>query len=331
MTIVSPSLGYPGAIAPGTAWANMQKGLGALYWCEDFGAARVTPLSGGTRQVQVGAGWFGGQGIVDYNDAPVTVTLPSVSGNRWFLIVARRTWQTTNATSFTYIDCGTSPVYPPELNKDPGVIDDQPLAFVPLSAGSTVPGTPRDVRVMGSSPASMIIVDELALGYNANLGTRLRLGNREYVRGLTASGTPTWLVDNGPFGRNPITVYPSGWGSSRSGWTTSQLVSRAIRDGNTVQIDLRIRRVGSNIPVGSAGGVTDVPMFDVVSELRPSNTLYTACSYINQDNSNSDGLVSLDTSGTIWFSAGTPNRNLRQMPAGSWSLSATFVYIQTGV
>src|SRR5690606_7666788 len=239
--------------APGTAWANMQKGLGALYWCEDFGAARVTPLSGGTRQVQVGAGWFGGQGIVDYNDAPVTVTLPSVSGNRWFLIVARRTWQTTNATTFTYIDCGTSPVYPPELNKNPGVNADQPLAPVPLSAGWTAPGTPRDVRVIGSSPASMSIVAYWACGYKA------------------APATPTWLVDNGPFGRNPITVYPSGWGSSRSGWTTAQLVSRAIRDGNTVQIDLRIRRVGSSIPVGSAGGVTDVALFDVVSELRPSN------------------------------------------------------------
>ena len=326
------SYGYPGTIEPGAVWAQMQWGLGNRYWVYSQAHLRVTPVSNGTRQVSVASGFFGGWGILDHNDASVTVSLPTVSsGTKWFLIVARRTWQTTNATSFTYIDCGTSPTYPAERNQEPGVIDDQPLAFVPLTAGSTVPGTPRDVRVIGTSPDNQIIMDELALGYMTFTGVRLRLGTTDYVRGLNASGSPVWQIDRGPFGRNPITVYPSGWGSSRSGWTTAQLVSRAIRDGNTVQIDLRIRRVGSNIPVGSGGGVTDVPLFDVVSELRPSNTVYTACTYINQDSSNSDGLVSLDTSGTVWFTAGTPNRNLRQMPVGSWSLSATFVYIQTGV
>jgi len=331
MAIVTPSIGYPGTIAPGTTWANMQWGLGTRYFVYHQDNVRVTPVAGGTRQVSISAGYFGGWGILDQNDAPVTVSLPTVaSGTKWFLIVARRTWQTTNATTFTYIDCGTSPVYPGTRNTSPGVIDDQPLAFVPLAAGSTVPGTPRDVRVMGTSPENQIINDDLALGYMAYLGVRLRLGTTQYVRGLNAAGNPVWQIENGAYGRDAITEATSSWGSSMAGWTTAGVVSRAIRYGNVVELNLRSRKMSGDLVVGSAGGVVDTPIFTVSDAWKPSNTVQASCSYINPGLGNSQGLVSLDSDGVIKFTAGTPGQNVKAMPSGSWSIQTNFTFIQTG-
>src|SRR5690242_2620347 len=181
------SIGYAGTIGPNDVWAQLQAILGARYTVSGPGDARVTSVSTGTREVTVAAGSIGGQGILDQITSDVTVQLPTVaSGTEWFLIVARRTWGLTQATSLTWIDAGSSATIPAR-NTTPGTIDDQPLALVPLTAGSTAPGTPIDLRVIGASKTGPAIAfSTLALSYYDDPGAQVRIGTDVWTRVVLA-------------------------------------------------------------------------------------------------------------------------------------------------
>lgn len=330
------SWGYFNDVTPGDQWSLTAAYATARFWVYNQDAVRVTPLIGGTREVQISTGEFGCYGIYNENTTVATVQLPAPvsEGTQWYLISATHTWaDALSATTFEALHCGSVAQIPAGRVVNPGTKVTQPLAYVPITFGESDPGTPIDLRAMGIGREDVLINSEFALPYLAYAGMRCRLGKIEYSRTLNSSGTThEWFINRGSFGRNPITD-TSSWGSSYSGWTTVGVTTRAVRDGNSVELDFRIRRTGANINVASDGGVVDANaiMFNANSEWRPTRPAYAIASYISPGGGNYMGLASIDTNGDISFTAGTPGVVLSQRPAGSWSLSCTFNFIQTGV
>lgn len=181
------SWGYEGSIMPNVDWALMQYALGHQYFVLDDASVKVTPAGDGTREVDISPGFFGGQGILDQNDASVRLQLPTVaSGTNYFMIVARRTWGATQATTFDFIDAGTGATLPVR-NVSPGTLDDQPLALVPVVAGNTVPGNPIDLRAIGHSKGGPYFANSnLVLAYLDRVGTVVQIGNETWTRGLAS-------------------------------------------------------------------------------------------------------------------------------------------------
>lgn len=226
MTLATPSPGYPGTIQAAT-WAQMQRGLGARYWVDDQAALKVTPKSDGTREVNIAGGYAGGYGIMDHNNGVATLQLPTVpSGTKWFLVCLRRTWGSTNASSFVAIDAGTSDTALPTRNTNPGTIDDQPLALVSLASGAAVPGTVHDLRLIGTAKDDYLANHDLVRQYADWLGIRLRVGQTDWQRILNVSGTPTWL-QVGAAAAAPTWQSPglaSGWANYGAGHQTARYI-----------------------------------------------------------------------------------------------------------
>lgn len=302
------SRGYIDQIMPGADWARAQWGLGSRYWVRSVDDVKVTPLPSGNREVTISAGYFGGWGVTDYNPEPATVQLPTVvSGTQWFLIVARRTWGAsagTSATTFAYVTVGSTPSVPLDTprNVNFGVLDDQPLALVPVTAnpgGATV-GNPRDLRAIGIGKEDFLIFDDLAMVYLAAPGVRCRLGAAVWLYGMNPVGTAhTWLLENDPTVKRSL---PSAVSSDvisttvngvPTGWTAAApLVTEAIRDGNQVDLNFEFRRIGPAI-VGSSqyGDVTDQPVAVFAAPYRPSRHIFYSGQYRGRVNSVGGGVA----------------------------------------
>lgn len=311
------SVGYAGAIAPNVDWAHLQYVLGQEYFVSSEAAVRVTPVSTGTREVDIASGYFGGQGVLDFNSAAFRLQLPTVaSGTTYFMIVARRTWGVTQATSFVAINAGTGAVLPAR-NTDPGNIDDQPIALVPLTAGQTVPGTPIDLRAIGHSkggPYSAFSI--LTLSYLTRVGTVVRVGNDTWTRIVNSSYVATWEKDPGVFGRIALpNASSSGVIVTATGWTAgSPMVNVGVSDGNAVHVDLQVRRTGAAIGTNSSGNITDNVIATLASPYRPKRRLvvpvmlaYSATSTDRTNFASGMGLSVLEPGGTWILVAGMPN------------------------
>ena len=176
------SIGYPGTVAPGEDWADLQRTLGKHLAVDDPHAFRVMASPTGTRQVKVtGPGRAMGEGILDHLDATVEMpSLPSVpSGHKYFLIVLNRHWDD-DAGGFRselgYVE-GTAARTLPAYTKIPGVLSQQPLALVRITAGNTVPTEIVDLRVVSTDGAGgNTVFDDLALanGLGGNTGSIVR-------------------------------------------------------------------------------------------------------------------------------------------------------------
>lgn len=198
-----PSYGYDGPITA-DVWALMQQGVGTDYAAATVTACRVTATTSGA---QVGAGAIAGWGVLDVLPAPVGVALAAPgSGTSWWMIVARRTWGSTKATTFVAIPAGTGarPTVLPARNTTPGTADDQPLALVGWTAGQSQPGTVVDLRVCGPA-GQQLAFDQQALQYLERPGRLVRIGTTNWVCGMNLSGTLEWVSGsdaNGTSGSN---------------------------------------------------------------------------------------------------------------------------------
>jgi hypothetical protein len=196
MTITS--LGYSGTIAPNVGWANMQQVLGSRYMVASHTDCVVSPLVGGTRQIQVSTGYMGGWGILDQITATETLTLATVaSGIHYWLICAHRNW-TTPVTTITAIDAGTAlPATMPTRSTSPGTTDDQPLALVSIAAGATNPVVIYDLRAIGgpnfyNMSASLQNLPNW-LSYMAIEGSTVYTGNKRWYRSVNQfTGNAFW-------------------------------------------------------------------------------------------------------------------------------------------
>jgi hypothetical protein len=185
MTIVQ-SIGYEGTVD----YADV------VQWLPYIGAGRYGVVDNGWRPsagaeprgVRIAAGWGWGHGVIDYNDAFVTLNLPSVaSGQQWFMVVARRDW-TAKTTTFEVLS-GSSAKTLPARENFPANLDDQPIALCRVVAGSSVIAEIIDLRVWRGSYARSTLVRE----YYNEVGARLRIGNGVHERVLGDGTSPQWI------------------------------------------------------------------------------------------------------------------------------------------
>lgn len=213
-----PSYGYDGPITA-DVWAIMQQGLGTDYACASLAAGKVTATNTG---IQVAAGVIAGWGVLDVITAPVGVSLTAPgSGQSWWMIVARRTWGSTKATTFVAIPAGTvRPSVLPTRNTNPGTVDDQPLALVGWAAGSAQPTGLIDLRVCGMA-GQQVAFDAQTRQYLDRPGRQIRIGSTDFVCGVNATtGALEWTASDS-----------SGSGTSGSGANGSW---RKLPDGTLI-------------------------------------------------------------------------------------------------
>lgn len=259
------SWGYPSTISPGPVWANLQLGLGRRYMVAAQTDLAVTAVAGGTRQISISGGYASGWGVLDFFDAPYVLALPVVtSGTKWFMVVLRRTHGTTNATTVVAIDAGTSGALLPTRNTNRGVLDDQPIAMVPLTAGDTVPGTPIDLRVMGADTGEIAAKSDLVLQYMQGIGVRIRINGILWTRVANPSGGSgqVWLKEAPPSLANGSSVFVP-----QAGW--NNVFSEAVLDRYQVQIDLDVRRYSARIWSDADGTLPEVWFGNVPDPYRP--------------------------------------------------------------
>lgn len=229
------SSGYPDLIPPGATFALMQMVLGRQYMAATASGCSVSKVAGGTRQSRISAGYLGGKGILDYSDAPETVTHDAVpSGIRYDAIVLRR-WVDNTAvdpdvpfrSEFKVVK-GTAARAIPLLTQNPGTLDDQAIALVGHRAGETESFEIVDLRCIAEEPGVYTIYDDLALqlikrpgiqAYNANTNVTYRCvflknGSLDWQRVSTKPGALIGVYE-GEF--YPLSA-PAGGGSGYRVW-----------------------------------------------------------------------------------------------------------------
>lgn len=329
------SHGYFNEVIPGNIAARVFTfATNHRFWCYNQDAVRVTPVIGGTREIQISVGEFGSFGIYNSNNSVVTLQLdaPVSAGDQWWFVSATHTWDDGDSeTTFELLHCGSVAQQPAGYTVDPGNTITMPLAYVPITFGDSDPGTPIDLRAMGTATGDVLVNSEQAISYLGYAGMSVWLGKTHYNRVLNSAGTNhSWSIDPGPWGKASGLVTSTAFAGGVGGWAFTGLGSVIRRDGNTVSGVLRLRRSsGGDIIVGPTGGVGDTLMCNISDAWRPSEPQSgLACTYIDQGGGNQQGSVTIDHLGDVKFTAGMPNRNLHVMPAGSWSISIPFTFIQ---
>lgn len=180
-------LGSSGAPSIDTVkWASLQHAFGQEYFVSTSTAGKVTVVSGTT--VRVAAGVIGGRGVVDTFTGTRDLTLPTpgTDGTIHYLVAARRTWQTTQATTIEYVTGTSARAIPAGRNVNPGVLDDHPLGLVAVTkAGATVMAVVvDDLRAVGYGSGSYEATSDLVLSYMNKPGYRIRIGTTEWLRGM---------------------------------------------------------------------------------------------------------------------------------------------------
>lgn len=360
MTAGITSWGYPGVFAPGEVWAELQYAVGNRYYVEAPSAAICTPLQAGTRQVQISAGRLGGWGVADKIVDPQVVQLPAVTTvgqTRWFLIVARRTWGSTNETAIVALDPGwtTPPTTLPAVgtadttwNRKPGTRDDQPLWIVPLSQGQTVPGAPIDVRLIGNG-SDFLAQNDMVRQYADWAGIQIRIGTMTWRRLLNTSGTGlVWDADPGPFGfvsgltkYSGLTMFTDlqpGWSFTQSDRATP-LENFAWKYGNFVGISIAYRRTGTKVLPSSQGDFNDSQTSPgrLIEALRPLTARYMHALYRGRDDTATDSLAVIGGGGyisrtgaiSLYAGRGAPfgvNQNTGDLP--SITMTDTYLFAE---
>lgn len=185
-----------------THWAQIQEELGEAYGVSGAADWKVTTVSGVDRTVRVAAGSGFGRGVYDVvaGDTAPTVQLDVVSsGSRFDLVVARRTWGVTPATTFTKVPGTGSQSIPSGRLTGPGIVDDQPLALVQVTAGSSNAVVVKDLRTWASK---VITAADLMALVDAKYGDEAVVGDTRYRYVLDASGSLRWTPVPAPLGQS---------------------------------------------------------------------------------------------------------------------------------
>lgn len=252
MTIVSR--GYEGSIVANGPWAEMNQVYGHEYVASHYDAGRVSIVTSGTRTVRVNVGpvvkglrtGIGGHGVFDAitvaEDITITDALPATGQVKWYLVAARRTWQTAQSTSVVVVT-GTAAEALPTRMTTPGTIDDQPLALVQITGGQTVPTAIRDLRPVSRNGAYVVdpAARDLVMAYFNQVGYRLIAGTDEYTRVVSPDGTASWSPRESLAN---VTAFGDGWEATPGAANTP----RVRRVGNQVFLygSVRRKRAGSD-------------------------------------------------------------------------------------
>lgn len=164
------SYGYPGAITPGSVWADVQQVLGRRLITPGVDDWEPSINGSAARTVSLAPGRLGGYGVLDVSTALENVPLPEVgSGAQYFLVGANRVWGATNATAPGYV-AGTPDRRIPNFPDEPGVQAFHPVALARVTAGSPTITDLVDLRAIAAEPGVYNIFDDLALELIAQPG-----------------------------------------------------------------------------------------------------------------------------------------------------------------
>lgn len=337
MTAGITSYGYTDQSIPADKWAVWQKVAGARYMVASPDDCVVSPVLGGTRQVQVDIGYLGGQGILDQITSPQVVTLNApASGTEFSLVSLTRNWQTVNASSVTVKNLGASYTAPfTRTNTVPGTIDDQPLGVFSLAAGSTDPVLFKDLRAMGGpnfySMQAGLVPDDFA--WLEQAGLTVHTGRVTWRRLLDPdSGNLIWDRDPTIWEGTGFLTESGLSATEQDDWvfSDSSLSSHAIRTSTghvTLAIELRRRLVALGSTNNPTGHIDDERMVRIaVAELRPSFIQNCSVYYISSSNASFHGGGYIDTNGFVWITDLAPNTIMPTTNAGGWSLRVTASY-----
>lgn len=286
------SVGYDGAVNE-SQWSDMIKKIGSSeYGVVGINDWKVTsvPAADRTIAISIGKGW--GHGVFDENTATVQIQLDTLgSGTRWDLIAMRRDWTGVGGVSTFVKVNGTSDKWiPTGRTKGPGVIDDQPIALVQITAGQSQPTAIVDLRVW-SGNGGMITNNELALAYMDSLGSQLfiNVNGKTYNRIIGADGNPLWTA-SAPDGYIPT------WGT---GPTLAGGVPAGLGPGGGGNF---LIQAGSTVQYFDGGG------YARINFPRPfPNGLLTVMGF-NGDDWSTGGSMEFASAGINWGAVGLGTR-----------------------
>lgn len=253
MAIVS--VGYDGTVDE-TQWANLVGKAGSSEYGVDLaGDFQVTPVAGVERTIRISPGKAWGHGVLDVMDVEQTIQVPAaLSGVRYDMIVLRRDWQPPGGSTTLAVIEGTSTWQnlPPRNAGTLGILDDQPIAMIAVTQGSTSIGSVADLRVWARNGGATA-KDTRALQYLAALGSTVEINDT------------VWIFKNGPTGpewRDSAKLGDTGWVdlTMRNGWKAWNGVAQVRRIGS------RIKFRGGAVNEGASG---DSVAFIVPAGFRP--------------------------------------------------------------
>lgn len=283
------SVGYDGAVTE-SQWSEMIKKIGSSeYGVVGLNDWKVTNFPSADRTVSIAAGNGWGHGVYDQNTAAVQIQLDTVgSGSRWDLIVMKRDWTGVGgASTFAKVNGTSAREIPSGRTKGPGVIDEQPIALVQITAGSTSPTAIVDLRAWAGN-GGLIINDELALSYLDSLASSVLVNGsgKSFNRIVGPDGNPLWTS------------------SAASGYVPVFGVGYTLAGG--------IPPVGASFLMQAGTNVTD---FDNSGYARvtfprpfPNGLLYITGS-LGDDHATDGEVFGINSAGSIWGPEGYGTRH----------------------
>lgn len=185
---------------PTTEKQRAETWMGPQYGVRKSGDWAVTAVSGSDRTVSIAAGSGFGHGLADTTATNDTIQLETIaSGSRWDMIAVRRNWQPVNGgpTEFVKINGSSTKGLPAvgtaatAWNRRPGIMDDQPIALVQVTAGQTQPTAIIDLRCWAAN-GGVLAVDKLALDYLNIPGADVHIGGLDYRYAPDSLGVFSW-------------------------------------------------------------------------------------------------------------------------------------------
>lgn len=262
------SVGYDGTVDE-SQWASMVSKVGGYEYGIDKAGDFAITQSAGTRMVSISAGLAWGRGVMDISDAPVILQLDSVStGSRYDLIALRRTWGPANGgpTEIVVVKGTSAKTIPSGRQSNPGVVDDQPLALVRVTAGVASIPEIIDLRIWGRNGGQLYARNDLVRIYLSSPGTEINVNGIEWRLIVDANSTALW-EKSGPVsdtGWNRTSDFTHWWGGS-----DSYIIYR-VRNG-VCQIRVGFDRLGDPLDVPASGNITNVKVGAVPNIARPSD------------------------------------------------------------
>lgn len=260
------SVGYDGTVDE-VQWASMVSKVGSYeYGVDGAGHFAVNQIAG-TRMISVALGVAWGRGVMDTSDSTVNIQLDSVAtGSRWDMIALRRTWGPANGgpTEIVVVKGTSTKALPSSRQKNPGVIDDQPLALVRVQAGQSSIPEIVDLRVWGRNGGQLFAKDDLVRSYVASVGTEININGTLWQRTVSANSIAEW-VKVGP--RSDTQWVHRANLAAKSGWKVNYLRYR-VKDG-LVQVLMVFERTGAEIEVTADGNIPSQPIVTAPSAIVP--------------------------------------------------------------
>lgn len=255
MTVIS-SIGYEGSVDY-AEWAELMSGQFSPYGVFGDSSFQVS-IGPGDREVLIQPGMAGGAGVLDVSgDVESVQAAPVASGSRWDTLVLRRDWDVKRTTP-VLIQGGPEKAIAAGRLTGPGVRDDQPIALCRFTAAQTAMQESDDLRIW-QGPGGVFARGMGALNYLPRLGTRVQVGEVEWVRTLDATNTPVWARG---------AALDAGWvmlTSFASGWSATAGHQPQLRvQGNRVEIFGAVSRT-------NAGGIT---LLTIPAPYRPKNQAF---------------------------------------------------------